>query len=98
MACWVASLAFFLAIIATLSSFDGRQSPELKNGITLNTIVSILATLGTFMLMIPVAAALGQMKWIWFMQEQPFEDFQILDEATRGPLGSVTLLASRRGG
>jgi len=48
--------------------------------------------------MIPIGAAIGQLKWIWFAQkERPLADFQTFDEASRGPIGSLKLIGRLKG-
>ena len=97
------SLAGFIAIVAVLSSFDDKQSPQLAYGLTLNTIVSILATACKSSLLFLVAESIGQLKWVWFFQREkdatkkPLQDIQSFDGASRGPLGSLTILFEHKG-
>lgn len=97
------SLSCFIAIVAVLSSFDGKQSPELSYGLRLNTIVSILATACKSSLLFLVAESLGQLKWVWFFQQgkearkRPLHDIQLFDGASRGPLGSIIILFGYKG-
>ncbi|KAK7931529.1 hypothetical protein PG985_002241 [Apiospora marii] len=43
--------------------------------------------------MYAVSAAIGQVKWNWFRaQRRPLHHFELLDEASRGPLGSLSIL------
>ncbi|KAJ5570225.1 uncharacterized protein N7459_009655 [Penicillium hispanicum] len=92
------SVASFLAIIIILSVYDQKPSPNLSHGLTLNTIVSLLATASRSSLLFAVAAAVGQLKWIWFeRRERPVSDMQSFDDATRGPMGSFILLLQHRG-
>lgn len=97
--CWVVSFVFFTAIIGILSAYDQRRAPRLPHDISLNTIVSLLATVGTSVLMMTVASGLGQVKWNWFKtQARPMCDFQSIDAASRGPAGSFRLVIKGRGG
>jgi hypothetical protein len=95
---WIASLLFFVSIIAVLVTFNGRPLPDLPLNITLNAIVGFLATFGEFLFMIPVASALGQSKWLRVLRKRPADDFRMLDEASRGSWGSFLLLARGKGG
>jgi hypothetical protein len=97
--CWLLSLAFLFAIIAVLAVFDGKTIPQWRFGITVNTLVSVFGTINVLLLTIIISAGVGQIKWIWFRrQAHPLVDFDIIDEASKGPTGSVTLLLRWRGG
>lgn len=77
---------------------DDRPSPNLQFGITPNSIVSLLATFAEALMIVPVNAAIGQTKWLEAFQEKPIDHFRTIDEASRGPIGSIFLLAGRKGG
>lgn len=65
---------------------------------TLNSLLALLTTVAKAGLMIPIGAAIGQLKWIWFAQkERPLADFQTFDEASRGPIGSLKLIGRLKG-
>ena len=49
-------------------------------------------------LLLAVASAIGQFKWLWMSSKQRgLQDLQVFDEASRGHLGASKLLVSRRG-
>jgi hypothetical protein len=97
--CWLCSLVFLWAIVAVLAGFDGKTTPQWKFGITVNTLVSVFGTINVLLLTIIVSAGIGQVKWIWFRrQSRSLVDFDIIDEASKGPTGSLTLLLRWRGG
>ncbi|OJJ78426.1 DUF3176 domain-containing protein [Aspergillus glaucus CBS 516.65] len=86
----------FLAIVVVLAVYDEKPSPSLKWGLKLNTIISILATACKSSLIFVVSEAMGQLKWIWFWTgKRKLKSLQTIDEASRGPLGSVSVLFSR---
>ncbi|KAE8349942.1 hypothetical protein BDV28DRAFT_151407 [Aspergillus coremiiformis] len=88
----VFSVLCFITIFVILLVYNQRPSPMLPHGLTLNTIVSVLAT-GTKSSMIFVtSAAIGQLKWIWFRKQNRLDQMQSFDNASRGPLGSITIL------
>ena len=95
---WIGSLCFFVATIIVLRVLDGRPIPELSFGITPNAIIGLLATFAEFLLIVPVNSAIGQIKWLQALRRRPMDDFRAIDEASRGPMGSVMLLARRKGG
>lgn len=60
--------------------------------ISLNaTIAAFIAAAKSFA-MLSVATCIGQWKWIYYQSKRQLEDFDILDQATRGPYGSIILL------
>lgn len=94
----VASLLFFLAIVVVLKVFDKKSLPDLPLNISLNAVVGLLATFGEFLLMVPVASSIGQIKWLRACKKRPMNEFRFLDEASRGPWGGVLLLVHTKGG
>jgi hypothetical protein len=61
--------------------------------ISLNALISTLATISKASLMLAVAACISQLKWLYF-ESAPhrIQDIQIFDNASRGPLGALNLL------
>lgn len=94
---WLGALAMIIAIIAMLVRYDDRPIPSMR--ISLNALVSVLATISTFLMMVPVAAAIGQCKWLFVHQaRRPLNDFLAIDGASKGLAGSFIVLAQWRGG
>jgi hypothetical protein len=64
--------------------------------VNLNAIISILATVSGSTMLFSISAAMGQAKWDWISQQpRPLRDLKLLDEASRGPLGSFEMLCHR---
>lgn len=99
---YIFSLLLFLTIIAILSSLNDKRQPQWQLGahaITLNAVLSVLAILSTFAMMMPVSAGLGQLKWIRFSQQScSLADMEYIDEASRGPFGGLKIMGRFRGG
>jgi len=102
------ALGSLLAVFAFLHVYDGRVSPEWKLPVgagkyrktfvlNINAIISIFTTTFTSGLLIPVAASMSQLKWVWFQQGHPLSHYQAFESAARGPLGSVILLWTLKG-
>lgn len=97
---WLPEVAFMVfsaicmaVIIAVLRVYDNHPLPSLPKGVTLNAVVSILATGAKSALLAAVASAIGQGKWTWFHSKpRPLAHAHILDEASRGPYGSLAML------
>lgn len=92
------SFLSFLAIVIVLAVYDQKPSPSLKWGLKLNTIISILAIASKSSLMFVVSETIGQLKWIWFRTgKRRLKSLQTFDEASRGPLGSFSVLFTHPG-
>ena len=92
------SLVSLTVIVVLLAHFDRR--PIFDSGIiTLNTIVSIFSNISKGWLLLAVSEAISQWKWIAFSQRRRrLIEFEWLNQASRGPLGSLRLLLRTRGG
>ncbi|KAI1340834.1 hypothetical protein F5Y15DRAFT_422709 [Xylariaceae sp. FL0016] len=94
------SIGCLVAIVIVLKAYNQGPVPRFWYGITLNTVVSILATFSKSALIVAVAAAIGQLKWHWYRIEggrspgrgRSLYDTELFDEASRGPWGSAVLL------
>lgn len=96
--CWLFTLACFAGIVAILASFQGQPVPNWRLGITLPTVVSLISSVATFSLGVPISEGLGQLKYLWFRKTRPLSDFETLDEAAGGPPGSAKLILKLKGG
>ena len=83
-----------ICIAVILRCYDGKPAPKIAMGITLNALISILATTSKAALMFSVSNALGQSKWVWLngQSTRPLIDAEVFDDASRGPLGAVNML------
>lgn len=77
------SLLFTVAIVATLGYYNGRSEPSLPKGVTLNAMVSVLATGTKSYLIFVTSQSIGQLKWIWFRRRHRLIDLQTFDNASR---------------
>jgi len=86
--------------IAVLYTIDGEpyQAFRISNvHITPNTFISIVSTVSKSSFLLPVAESISQLKWIYFQQRpHRIRDLQAFDNASRGPLGALKLVASMR--
>jgi hypothetical protein len=99
---WIFSAVCMTAVIAVLIYLKddplSKWSLAEKTGLTLNAYISILSKMAGAALILPVSEALGQLKWSWFQQNsKQMWDFEIFDNASRGPWGSVLLLLRTKG-
>jgi hypothetical protein len=99
---WLISAICMGAIIAVLVVLRDQSLTKWPfNGIgfTLNAFVSVLSRIAGAALLLPVAEALGQLKWSWFIKgdSKKMWDFEMFDNASRGPWGAFLLLIHTRG-
>ncbi|KAK8085882.1 hypothetical protein PG997_007153 [Apiospora hydei] len=67
-------------------------------GITINSLVALLTSLSRLAFMVPLVQGMSQLKWVWFSSKpRPLSDFQLYDEASRGPWGGVKILFKFKG-
>lgn len=99
---WLFSAICMGAVIGVLIYLQGdslsRWTIQEKTHLTLNTYISVLSKMAGAALILPVSEALGQLKWSWFLEHsKQMWDFEIFDNASRGPWGSLLLLIRTKG-
>lgn len=95
---WLLAAISIAGIVIVLFKFDRHPLPEWPYGIILGALVSLLATIATIGLAEPIAAGIGQAKWKWHTKEHCMADFNLIDEASRGPLKAFWLICRGKGG
>jgi hypothetical protein len=83
-------------LLLSFQSTKTNPPPTFPKGVTINAIVSALATVSKGALLLTTSSCLGQLKWIWYRAEQPrnVAHARIFDDASSGPLGALFLFAS----
>lgn len=65
--------------------------------ISLNATIAALITAAESLALLAVSACIGQWKWIYYRSKtRKLKDFDTIEDASRGPYGSVVLLAKVR--
>ncbi|KAB8256543.1 hypothetical protein BDV32DRAFT_153165 [Aspergillus pseudonomiae] len=91
------SVACFVAIIALVKAFEGKPAPVFSRVVTLNAVVSVLGTASKCSLLYVVSQSISQWKWVLLKTERrQLRCIQTIDDASRGPWGSITLLTHER--
>lgn len=70
------SIACLVAIYGILIAYNGKRRPEFDYSISLNAIISILATACKSSLVFVVGVGLSQLKWLWFQNRQQLSSIQ----------------------
>jgi hypothetical protein len=86
--------AIFIAICLLLSHYHNQELPDWRNlHITLNTLISILATVLRATIAFIAFEILAQLKWDWLsICFRPLQHVQLFDSVSRGVYGSLRLL------
>lgn len=95
--CWIIAALSLLSIVIVLESHKNQPVPKWPFKITINALISILATISQMCMTKPIVECINQLKWLWFVRKQKLLDFQAFDNASRGPTGSLMLLGKIRG-
>lgn len=86
------SMSLTIATGSVLAHYNNKPVFD-WHGVTLNAIVSIVTTISEAMLAFALYECLGQAKWIWLSRQgQPLNDLNLIDQASRGPLGCCKIL------
>jgi hypothetical protein len=91
------SIACMIGIVVVLLVFQDRPQTDWGGGwLSITATIAILSTGAKSAAALAVGAALSQYKWLHFRTApRKLTDLDLLEEASRGPLGSLTLLAKR---
>jgi hypothetical protein len=93
------SIGCLAAIAIIVNLYDGAPLPQWRGGVTLNTVIAVLSTTARSGMIFVISATMGQLKWCWLGQtRRRLVDMQVMDDASRGPLGAARTLASLTGG
>jgi hypothetical protein len=93
-ACVVLALALLGTVLALVGYFNGKPLSTWTAALSFNTILAILSTPFRGAIILPTAAVIGQLKWVNPRGQQKLLVFRAYDQATRGPVGAVQLLAT----
>ena len=84
----ICSAFSFSAMVVLLAIFNDQPTFDWES-VTLNAIIATLTVAMKASLTFAVAELIGQWKWILFSRDaRPLMDFERIDMASRGPLGS----------
>ena len=96
--CWLVSAVSMATIIGFLIYYREKKIPNWPGSLTLNAFIAVLSKVSGAALILPVSEALGQLKWSWFQgHSKTMWDFEIFDNASRGPWGAFLLLVRTKG-
>jgi hypothetical protein len=79
-------------LVAFLFKINNTPYTDWKYTVSPNTVVSIIMTITKAALLVSVSSCLGQLKWNLFQNPAPLYHMQVIDQASRGPWGSLEVL------
>lgn len=92
----MSSLACMAAIVAILVTTKDRPADEWNFYFSISATLALLGMIAKSTAAIGVGACISQYKWLYFKRApRKLTDLDLLEEASRGPLGSLILLARR---
>ena len=91
------SIGCMTSIVAILFTFQDRPQTEWRGGwLSITATIAIFSTAANSAAALAVGASISQYKWLHFRTSpRKLADLDLLEEASRGPLGSLVLLAKR---
>ncbi|PYI34510.1 hypothetical protein BP00DRAFT_493021 [Aspergillus indologenus CBS 114.80] len=88
--------ALLVGMIVLLGIYNKQPQPNWPH-VSLNAVVAAISTLSKASLLFSVGEVLGQLKWVWFtQQERSLLDLRRFDAASRGVWGSLRLVWALR--
>jgi hypothetical protein len=94
----IGSSLSLMGMFVVLASYDNHPVFD-WHGVTLNAVVSVLSTAFKSFLILAVSEAISQGKWIVFSRARSrLDDFDLIDRASRGPVGCAQAIIRRIGG
>ncbi|KAI0550936.1 hypothetical protein F4679DRAFT_572603 [Xylaria curta] len=91
----ILSIASLVLLFILFFKSDSQPLQSWPLQIQPSFLVAFLATIAKKSMMVPVASCLSQLKWRHFMHRpRPLDQFQVIDDASRGPWGSLIFLMS----
>ena len=93
---WMLATLSTVIIIIVLAIFCRQPVSHWHSNITLNTVINIVSQIAQTAILVPVAACISQLKWLWVRKEAKLHDMDNINDASSGPLSSVFLLRKRR--
>jgi hypothetical protein len=96
----VVSVAFMIAIVVVLKTqIHGKLRSSWTLPLAPNTVIALFSTLSKSAILLVITACISQLKWIYFGRRgHRLMDLQIFDNASRGPLGAISLIVRIRWG
>ncbi|KAI0424089.1 hypothetical protein F5Y09DRAFT_325411 [Xylaria sp. FL1042] len=90
---FLVAFSWSVATVVVLAKYNGEVQPSWPYNITLSAFLALSATIVRTLLLIILEEVIGHSRWSWFQVPRPLYHFEIIDQASRGPWGSLYYLA-----
>ncbi|KAF3012650.1 hypothetical protein E8E14_010861 [Neopestalotiopsis sp. 37M] len=91
------SIACVAAIVGVLVYINNLAIDQWNFQISPNSLIAVMTTISKAAMMVPIAACISQLKWVYFSGEtRPIRNLDLFDAASRGPWGSLCFIPSIR--
>lgn len=87
------AISLLVASFIILDIFDGQQTGNWRAPINLSAFIATLSTISRIALATVASEIISQDKWSWFAKPRALHYIETLDQASRGPWGSLRLLS-----
>jgi hypothetical protein len=94
--CCIIALGALLAIVATIRSYESKELPQWKFGLSVNAVIAIWTAVLKATAGLVVAEGISHLKWTAVLRPQYLSTFVAHDDASRGPLGALKLIFKNR--
>lgn len=90
--CVTLAVVGLVLLITFIVKINGTPYANWRYTASPNTVVSIIVTITKAALLAPVSSCLGQLNWNLFQKQAPLYHMHAIDQASRGPQGSLEML------
>jgi len=90
----IVSLILLAVVFIVLNYYNNAALDNWPLPWTINSVIGFVATIIQIAMMVPIAAGISQLKWLWYKENQSLRDIDTFDQASRGPFGAFFLIIS----
>ncbi|KAI1172630.1 hypothetical protein F4777DRAFT_498051 [Nemania sp. FL0916] len=91
----ITSLIGLGLVVFILKQVDNQPISSWPYSIQPNSLIAVITTITKASMLVPIASCLSQLKWDHFQyRPNPLNDFQIYDDASRGPWGCIYMICT----
>lgn len=93
---WLLATVSTVILLIVLATFRHRPVSHWHSNVSLNTVVNVVSQIAQTAILVPVAACISQLKWLWARKDAKLLDIEDINDARGGLFSSLFLLRKRR--